>query len=103
MITRLECVSNYHYKFWEAELLEDSATLIVRWGRIGTTGQSKTYQFALYTLASLEFHKKVAEKRRKGYIEVATSGSNLTPQTIEEVQEETKPTGHRSLSQYMSL
>lgn len=103
MLTRLECVNNYHYIFWQVELLNDSTILITRWGRIGTTGQTKTYEFASRGFAFQEFHKKVAEKRRKGYVEVATSGSNLTAQINKEVQEETKPTGHRSLSQWMSL
>ncbi|PSF28545.1 hypothetical protein C7H19_24560, partial [Aphanothece hegewaldii CCALA 016] len=70
MITRLELISNQHYKFWEAELTEGSTTLITRWGRIGTRGQSKSYPFVSYAAASQQYEEKIASKRRKGYSEV---------------------------------
>lgn len=115
MITRLEYIdlAYNHYKFWEAELSHSCTTLITRWGRIGTAGQSKSDEFASHSSAFQEFQKKVAEKRRKGYQEVAFSRpeaatpifpTSSPPQPNEAVQEETTtPKGHRSLSQYMSL
>lgn len=107
MITRLEYVDSAfnHYKFWEAELPDESTTLITRWGRIGTAGTSKSFSFASRYKALEEFHKKVALKLRKGYQQVAVSSPSPPPtHTIEETPKETTPTnGHRSLSQWMSL
>lgn len=54
-------------KFWEIELSGNTVT--TWWGRIGTTAQSKSKQFADATKAKAEYDKLVAEKTGKGYQE----------------------------------
>ena len=56
-------------KFWEIELSGNTVT--TWWGRIGTTGQSKSKQFADAAKAKAEYDKLVAEKTGKGYSEGA--------------------------------
>ena len=54
-------------KFWEISLTGDSFT--VRFGRIGTAGQSQTKCFADEARAKREAEGLIMEKLRKGYIE----------------------------------
>ncbi len=54
-------------KFWEIDLQGDS--FVVRWGKIGTAGQSQTKSFASEAKAQAEHDKLVAEKLGKGYQE----------------------------------
>ncbi|GMU55010.1 MAG: hypothetical protein AMXMBFR33_41560 [Candidatus Xenobia bacterium] len=54
-------------KFWEIDLQGDS--FVVRWGKIGTAGQSQTKSFASEARAQLEHDKLIAEKVGKGYQE----------------------------------
>ena len=65
---RFELVDGKSCKYWEIELGEKSFT--VRWGRIGTAGQSQTKQFASDEKAHQEYEKLVDEKLKKGYLEV---------------------------------
>ena len=44
MLTKLTCVEGTSRKFWQAEVTGNA--LAVRFGRIGTSGQSKTKEFA---------------------------------------------------------
>lgn len=53
------------HKFYEITV--DDTTLIVRYGRIGDTGQTKTSTFADATKAKATAAKKIGEKVRKGY------------------------------------
>ena len=62
---RFELVEGKSSKFWEIELNGDSFD--VRWGRIGTNGQSQTKSFANTAKAQAEHDKLVAEKTGKGY------------------------------------
>lgn len=62
---RYELVEGTSNKFWEIDLSGSSFT--VRWGRIGTDGQSQTMDFANGEKARVEHDKLVAEKRKKGY------------------------------------
>ncbi|GHG42458.1 hypothetical protein GCM10017784_41460 [Deinococcus indicus] len=59
------------HKFYEARV--DDCTLTLRYGRIGTDGQTQVKTFASPQAAAAEATKKLAEKRRKGYME-ATLG-----------------------------
>lgn len=68
---RFELVENSSSKFWEVEL--SGTELTVRFGRIGTQGQSKTKSFASDAAASKEHDKLVKEKTGKGYAEVAVA------------------------------
>jgi uncharacterized protein (TIGR02996 family) len=63
---RLEFVEGTSKKFWEAHV--DDTTLIVRWGRIGTTGQEKKYPFKTPRNAREEHDALVQEKLKKGYV-----------------------------------
>ncbi|MGW5051964.1 DUF4132 domain-containing protein [Actinokineospora sp. NPDC004072] len=62
---RLEYVGGGSAKFWEAE--RTGASVVVRWGRIGTAGQAKTRDFADEPSARDFLDKQAAEKTRKGY------------------------------------
>jgi predicted DNA-binding WGR domain protein len=57
-------------KFWEISLSGNSFT--VRFGRIGTAGQSQTKTFADEARAKREAENLVAEKLKKGYVEQRT-------------------------------
>jgi len=62
---RYELTAGSSAKFWEAGT-EDSV-LIVRFGRIGTQGQSKTKLFPSAQAAQAERDRLVREKTGKGY------------------------------------
>jgi predicted DNA-binding WGR domain protein len=64
---RFEFVGGSSRKFWEISVSGNSFT--VRFGRIGTTGQSQTKSFANDTKARREADELIAEKVKKGYIE----------------------------------
>lgn len=54
-------------KFWEIERSGNSFT--VRFGKIGTNGQSQTKEFEDAEKTEKEYNKLVAEKLKKGYVE----------------------------------
>jgi predicted DNA-binding WGR domain protein len=54
-------------KFWEISITGNSFT--VRFGRIGTAGQSQTKAFAKEEKAQREAESLIAEKVKKGYLE----------------------------------
>ena len=62
---RYELVEGSSAKFWEASVA--GATLTVRFGRIGTQGQSKDKTFSDAAAAEREKDKLVREKTAKGY------------------------------------
>ncbi|WP_177154663.1 DUF4132 domain-containing protein [Actinosynnema pretiosum] len=62
---RLEYVGGTSRKFWEGA--RDGLSVTVRWGRIGTSGQSRTKEFASERSARDHLAKLIAEKRAKGY------------------------------------
>lgn len=64
-------------KFWEIELQGSSFT--VRFGRMGTNGQSQTKDFASPDKAKVEHDKLVAEKVGKGYVEKAGAQADRIP------------------------
>jgi predicted DNA-binding WGR domain protein len=57
-------------KFWSIELQGKSFT--VRFGKLGTAGQTQTKDFADEAKAKKEYDKVVAEKVKKGYVETAS-------------------------------
>lgn len=57
--------SNYSYKFWEGWV--DGTKLVVRYGRIGTEGQTRTKECNSKWRAEDALTKKVYEKKAKGY------------------------------------
>lgn len=64
-MTRLEFVEGSSRKFWEGE--QDGKKVVVRWGRIGSEGQSKTHTFASPAAAKAELEKLISSKTKKGY------------------------------------
>ncbi|MDX8140677.1 DUF4132 domain-containing protein [Lentzea sp. BCCO 10_0061] len=62
---RWELVANGSAKFWE--IGQDGATVTVRFGRLGTTGQTQTKELASAEAADAHVAKLVAEKEKKGY------------------------------------
>jgi len=64
--TRLTCTEGGSNKFWEGWV--EGNTLSVRFGKIGTDGQTKLKKLASPTTARAELAKVLAEKRKKGYI-----------------------------------
>ena len=58
-----------HNKFWSYET-DSNHNVTVSWGRLGTKGQSKTFEFDSSWAAQGFAEKKVHEKKRKGYREV---------------------------------
>ncbi|SDH47349.1 WGR domain-containing protein [Actinokineospora alba] len=71
---RLEFVGDGSAKFWEGEL--NGCAVTVRWGRIGTAGQSQVKEFATTDAAQAHLDKVAADKVRKGYQE---AGAELAP------------------------
>ncbi len=64
---RFEFVGGSSRKFWEVSVAGNSFT--VRFGRIGTAGQSQTKSFTDEDKAKREAEKLIAEKVKKGYVE----------------------------------
>jgi predicted DNA-binding WGR domain protein len=64
---RFEFVSGASRKFWEISTSNNSFT--VRFGRLGTTGQSQTKSFANDASARREVESLITQKLNKGYIE----------------------------------
>ena len=69
MTRRFEFVSaSASNKFWESTLSGNE--VIVRFGRNGTSGQTETKTFPDAVTATNHTEKKIAEKLKKGYVEV---------------------------------
>lgn len=64
-MTRLEFVEGSSKKFWEVD--QDGKRVVVRWGRLGTDGQSKTHAFSSPAIAAAQLDVLVASKLKKGY------------------------------------
>lgn len=65
---RLTCTEGGSNKFWEAAI--DINKLVVRFGKIGTKGQTQVKTFKDYETANKELDKLVKEKMGKGYVSV---------------------------------
>ncbi len=70
---RFEMAEGSANKFWEAE--QSGETLLIRWGRIGTAGQSKTKTFADAAAAEGALKKLILEKTTKGYVAVGAAAA----------------------------
>jgi predicted DNA-binding WGR domain protein len=68
---RFEFADDKSNKFWEIE--QDGLDLNLRWGRIGTEGQSQTKAFADQAKCTAAMSKLIAEKTGKGYVEVGVA------------------------------
>ena len=74
---RFECVEDGSAKFWEIEIV--GATLRVRFGRLGTEGQTKEKALATPLAAQKEADKQIGEKTKKGYVEVGAAKPPAAP------------------------
>ncbi len=78
---RFECVEEGSAKFWEVDVI--GSTLRVRFGRLGTEGQSKDKELSTPVAAQKEADKLIGEKTKKGYVEVGaaapSAGSKAAP------------------------
>lgn len=59
---------NGHFKFYQ--ILVAGADVVLRWGRIGTRGQSKEIQFANPASAQFFAEDKIDAKLNRGYVPV---------------------------------
>ncbi len=82
---RLEYVGGSSEKFWEASR-EDTA-VTVRWGRLGTTGQTKSKEFADVAAAESFLTAQASAKLRKGYREVGGGGPAVQSADATSVQD----------------
>ncbi len=70
---RFEFVQGTSAKFWMAQA--EGSTFIVVFGRLGSEGQRKEKAFPTEEAARRELDKKIAEKLREGYHEVAATAT----------------------------
>jgi uncharacterized protein (TIGR02996 family) len=71
---RFEFEEGKSHKFWEIAVEGNAFT--VRYGKVGTEGQTQTKTFKDAAKAEAEADKKIAEKTGKGYVEVAVAGGS---------------------------
>jgi predicted DNA-binding WGR domain protein len=64
---RLVCTEDGANKFWEGAV--EGSALTVRWGKVGSAGQTKTKAFASLEAALKELEKLTKEKLGKGYVD----------------------------------
>src|ERR1044072_8369440 len=75
---RFEFVEGTSAKFWAAGV--EGTNFVVVYGRLGTSGQRKEKGFPTEDAAKKELEKKIAEKLREGYSEVAGADASAAPQ-----------------------
>lgn len=73
MTRRFEFVAGPSAKFWEID--RDGSVVTVRFGRIGTRGQTQVKDLRAESAAMEHAGRLILEKRKKGYQEVATAHS----------------------------
>lgn len=72
----LELSEGQSHKFYEVTVIGTLVT--IRYGRIGTVGQSSNSTYATPEKAQAEATKKVNEKLRKGYTRIDAAGDRST-------------------------
>ncbi|MEV5561103.1 WGR domain-containing protein [Nonomuraea wenchangensis] len=79
-------------KFWAVR--QDGAELHIRYGRLGTAGQTQIKSFGSAAVATAAADKLVAEKLRKGYTEDETTSSPraASPAAADSVEDEDRLT-----------
>lgn len=77
----LTSIEDNNNKFWEAVLMDDD-TVVCNWGRVGTTGQTKTFPGA----GQKYIDSKIREKEKKGYKEMQTVSSSANKNVAVAVQ-----------------
>lgn len=64
-------------KFWKAEV--DGGDLVVTWGRIGSTGQTKRTSCGWEAAAKASADKQATKKLQKGYVNADTASAEGPP------------------------
>ena len=72
----LELSDGQSYKFYEVTV--NGTAVTIRYGRIGTAGQSSNSTYTTPEKAQAEAIKKINEKLRKGYVQVSSGGDRPT-------------------------
>jgi predicted DNA-binding WGR domain protein len=72
-MSRYELIEGTSRKFWDVSLR--GTKLTVRWGRIGTEGQSKVFEFPTAAAAGDRQTELIREKTAKGYRPVESGGT----------------------------
>jgi predicted DNA-binding WGR domain protein len=93
MKQRLEYKDEKSNKFWEVEVIDKE--MVVRYGKIDTEGQVSVKQFASMSEAETAAGKAVAEKIKKGYVEIKkpnprskkSSNTKISEKKIEDLNE----------------
>lgn len=80
------------HKFWEVSVEGD--TLVVRFGKVGTQGQTQTKPFESEDVAQQACEKLVLEKLRKGYVEGAAPEPRPGPAPAKEGPPPQSPAPH---------
>ncbi|KRB97054.1 WGR and DUF4132 domain-containing protein [Duganella sp. Root198D2] len=86
---RFEFADNSSNKFWEVE--QEGSDLNVRWGKIGTQGQSQTKSFADDAKCTAAMAKLIAEKTGKGYVEAGVAPTASIGKSAPKPATESKP------------
>ena len=81
---RFEYVGGGSEKFWEID--RDGASVTVRFGRLGTNGQTQVKNLASGGAAEAHVAKLVAEKLKKGYVEGGAAAPPVVPAPQPEVR-----------------
>jgi predicted DNA-binding WGR domain protein len=68
LVRRFECTEGSSRKFWQVS--QRGTDVTVNFGRIGTQGQTQLKQFGTGQRAQQEVQKLVAEKLKRGYVEI---------------------------------
>ncbi|CAD5989492.1 Galectin-9 [Planktothrix tepida] len=83
----LELSDDHSHKFYEVTV--NAFDVIIRYGRIGTSGQTNRSTYNSLQKAQAEAQKKINEKLKKGYVRLRLSSSSLlTPITEEPSRQE---------------
>jgi DNA ligase-1 len=76
-VRRFEFRDQKSSKFWEID--QEGSSVVTRWGRIGTSGQSTTKDFGSEAKAAAEVDKQIRGKTSKGYAEVGGESADEAP------------------------
>ncbi len=97
---RFECTEEGASKFWEIHV--EGATLTILFGKIGARGQTSTKTLTSVDEAQAHAAKLVAEKSKKGYVEV-TAAAPVEPSASAPKQPSAKPAAVRSKTKPATL
>ena len=74
---RFEFIGGTSAKFWEVRV--EGSVVYASWGRIGKTPRQKSWDEGSHDFAVDSANNKILSKKRKGYVEVASSDDSYEP------------------------